>query len=575
MAKETFEANSVLGIDIGSNNTRAILFDVVEDSYHFIASGIAPSSHGEPYFDIGQGVFESILRLQETTGRMLLDNDGNLLIPSRVGGEGVDRFVVTISCSSFLKIVTFGLLNDVSLSAVNKLAYSIYGKVVESIGINDRRPQSVQLDAVLAAEPDLILFAGGTDDGASRSILRMSSLIANILEIMHPARRPRILYCGNAKLGKRISDGFSRLTQVKVTRNIHPTIDDEVLEPALKDLDEMVLDMQQKKLGGLDRMAPLCSTPPIHSNQGFHDVIRFLGRQYDPAKGVLAIDIGGTHSVAAYANHNFSTLHTLGYGLGTGISSIAEKSEIKNLMMWLDGSRSEEEVMDYLWQRSLYPNSIASNQSDLDLELAATRHILRLIMNDLDLRGALPSNRFEPILISGSALNRTITPEQSLLVILDGVQPLGICPLILDKHGMLALLGAAGRLDPLLPVQVLESTAFTNLATVINAVSSAKPGSVIMQARLVYANGSYLDAEIKQGSIISLPLASGEAGELQLKMLRRTVIEEVNIFNEPFMVRGGVCGVVIDARERPLRLPENAEKRRELFHNWKFMLGGK
>jgi hypothetical protein len=41
----------------------------------------------EPYFDIGQGVFDSILRLQETTGRMLLDNDGNLLIPSRVGGE--------------------------------------------------------------------------------------------------------------------------------------------------------------------------------------------------------------------------------------------------------------------------------------------------------------------------------------------------------------------------------------------------------------------------------------------------------------------------------------------------------
>lgn len=243
--------------------------------------------------------------------------------------------------------------------------------------------------------------------------------------------------------------------------------------------------------------------------------------------------------------------------------------------MWLDGSRSEEEVMDYLWQRSLYPNSIATNKTDLDLELAATRHILRLIMRDLELRNALPTNRFEPILISGSALNRTVTPLQSLLVILDGIQPLGICPMILDKHGMLGILGAAGRLDPLLPVQVLESTAFTNLATVINAVSNAKPGSAIMQARLVYANGSYLDAEIKQGSILSLPLASGETGELQLKMLRRTVIEDVNISNEPILVRGGVCGVVIDARGRPLQLPEQAEKRRELFHNWEFMLGGK
>lgn len=575
MSKETFEANSVLGIDIGSINTRAILFDVVEESYHFIASGVAPSTHVEPFFDIGQGVFDSISRLQETTGRMLIDNEGNLLIPSRVGGEGVDRFVVTVSCSSFLKIVTFGLLNDVSLDSVNKLAYSTFGKVVESISINDRRPLNVQLDAVLAANPDLILFAGGTDGGASRSILRMSSLIANILEVLPPNQRPRILYCGNVKLGKRLIDGFSRITQVKVTRNIHPTIDDEVLEPALKDLDEIVLDLQQTKLGGLDRIAPLCSTPPVLSSQGFHNVIRFLGKQYDPAKGVLAIDIGGTNTVAAYANHNASSLHTFSYGLGSGISSIVDRTGIKDLMLWLDGTRSEEEVLDYLWQRSLYPNSIAVNQSDLDLELAATRHILRLIMRGLELRNALPSNRFEPILISGSALNRSVTPEQSLLVILDGIQPLGICPLILDKHGMLALLGAAGRLDPLLPVQVLESTAFTNLATVINAVSNTKPGGVIMQSRLVYANGSYLDAEIKQGSIVSLPLASGETGELQLKMLRRTVIEDVNINNEPIVVRGGVCGVVIDARGRPLQLPESAERRRELFHNWEFMLGGK
>jgi hypothetical protein len=84
-----------------------------------------------------------------------------------------------------------------------------------------------------------------------------------------------------------------------------------------------------------------------------------------------------------------------------------------------------------------------------------------------------------------------------------------------------------------------------------------------------------LDSEIKQGSIISFPLAAGETGQLQLKAVRRTAIEDVNIANEPITVRGGVCGIVIDARGRPLQLPQDPARRSELFRSWEFMLGGK
>lgn len=575
MAQGTYEAHSVLGIDIGSVHTRALLFDVVEDSYHFIASGIAPSTHEEPFFDIGDGVFSAIAKLQSVTGRMLLDNEGDLIIPSRVGGEGVDRFVMTTSCGTGLNIVTFGLLNDVSLESVNRLAYSTYGRVVESIGINDRRAVHTQLDTVLAARPDLILFAGGTDGGANRSVQRMSNLISSILQILPATQRPRVLYCGNHDLAKKLNESFSRFTQVKVSNNVRPTIDEENLEPVLQDLNDLVMDIQYARIGGLKRMAPLCSTPPMLSNQAFHTVIKFLGHLYDPNKGVLGIDIGGAHSVAAYANHQFSTMHTFEYGLGTAITSVIGKNIIQDLMKWLDGSRSEDDVRDYLWQRSLFPNAIATNNTDLAIELAVTRQIIQMIMRDLKIRDSLPFNRFEPVIIGGTAINRAATPLQSLLVILDGLQPLGISPLILDKHAMLPLLGAAGKLDPLLPVQVLESTAFSNLATVVNAVSGAKLGNTILTAHLTYANGTYLDSEVKQGSIISFPLAAGETGQLQLKSVRRTTIEDVNINNEPITVRGGVCGVVIDARGRPLQLPQDPVRRSELFRSWEFMLGGK
>jgi hypothetical protein len=575
MPLETFEANSVLGIEIGSVNTRAILFDVVEESYHFIASGSSPSTHLEPTFDIVEGIYAALANLQTITGRVLLDNDGNLLIPSQAGGEGVDRFVVTTSCGPDIRIVSFGLLGDVSLDSVNKLAYSTYGKVVESIGINDRRPLDVQLDAVLAARPDLILFAGGADGGANRSVMRLSNLITSVMQILPKSQRPRMLYCGNRDLGKKITETFDRFTQVKVTQNVRPSLDEEVLGPALSDLDEMVLDMQYSKVNGLKRMAPLCSTPPVLSNHAFSHVINFLGRQYDPAKGVLGIDIGGSHSVAAFANHRTSVMNTFGYGLGSGISAVAEAPGFQELMKWLDGSLTKEQVLDYIRQKSMYPNAIPTSSTDLSIELAVARHIMRLIMRTLISRHAFPSNRFEPILLSGSVVNRTATPMQSLLAILDGIQPLGISPLILDKHAILPILGVAGMLDPLLPVQILESSAFTNLATVVSTASNSRLGNTILETRLEYSDGTYSEVAVKQGSIVSFPLASGEIGRLQLKPVRQTMIEEVDFPLDSVTVNGGVCGLVIDARGRPLQLPEDAGKRTELFHDWEFMLGTK
>lgn len=40
--------NSLLAIDVGAANTRAVLFDVIEGEYRFVASGLAPSTAEAP-----------------------------------------------------------------------------------------------------------------------------------------------------------------------------------------------------------------------------------------------------------------------------------------------------------------------------------------------------------------------------------------------------------------------------------------------------------------------------------------------------------------------------------------------
>ena len=567
------QAKSVLGLEIGSVNTRGFLFDIVENSYRLIASSSAPSTYLYPLLDIGDAIYEVVTRIQEITGRALMEKNGVLILPTLPTGEGVDQFFINTSCVPSLNVVAAGLLNDVSLDSARKLGDAAYGNLVETIGINDRRPFNLQMDAVLKARPDLIILAGGTDNGATRSLLRTAELITAALNLLPRGIRPQILYCGNQALSGQLLDAFERLTTVRIAPNIRPALEEENLEPALAELNAMIMEKMFEQIGGLKRISPVCTAPPQLSNQGFLQMIKFLGRQYDPLKGVLGVDVGANHSMAAYSSDRVSILNTFNFGLGSGVEEMLRKSEIRDISRWLTSSVLDVVVSDFLWNRSLYPLSVAATREETAIEQAALRQVLRLMMMDLEKREVLPSSRFDPIVLSSSTISHVLDPVRSLFLALDGIQPLGISPLILDKHGILPLLGAIAGKNPLLAVQVLESTAFTNLATAVSITSKARVGSTLLHARLDYADGNYFEAEVKQGSIISLPLPSGSSGMLRLQPTRRVEIEEMTLSREPIKVRGGVCGVVLDARGRPIMLPEDAGRRIDLLKEWEFLLG--
>lgn len=568
MATLLTDVSSVLGIEIGSVNTRAVLFDVVEESYQFIAAGSAASTYGEPYFDVMIGVLDAVNRLQEITGKFFLDLNKKLIIPSHGGVEGVDKFVLTLSCGKDLNVVTFGLLNDVSLETANRLAKTVPVKLLDSFGITDRRSLQNRIDALLDARPDLLIMAGGSDRGATKSVARMANMVASSLQLLPDQDRPKILYCGNHAMTKKVKEILERSTTVIGTNNIRPQIETEDLNKASYDLNQLIVDEQSDRINGLKRVASVCSDQPLLPGIGFQRVIQFLGKQYDPVRGVLGVDLGSSHTVAAYANHHESFLNTLPIGTGIGLENVLQKMAAAEIVKWLPEPVAEAEVMEYLWQKTIFPQSLPITKTDLDIELALIRQILAMTMQELTNYASIMSRSFEPILISGASLTHSATPWQVLLTLMDGIQPVGIAPLVVDKHGILSLLGAAAKTNPLLPVQVLESTAFINLATVVTVESEARYGSILMQGTLQTHAGNRREFTVRQGSIVSLPLAFGEPGLLTLKPQKKLKITDIEISDEPIKVKGGVCGLVFDARGRPLVLPSDGPQRRELLNQW-------
>jgi hypothetical protein len=466
-----------------------------------------------------------------------------------------------------------GLLGGVSLESIHRLANSVSGSVVESLSLNDRRMPEEQVDALIRARPDLVLLGGGTERGASRSVLKMTELVSLALRILPAPKRPQVVYSGNQALARRIKENLEGLTTVHVTPNVRPTIDVEDLNAALEILSKVVADIRAQQIGGLSTVVTVSSTPVKSTAYAFSRMVRFVSRLQDTNRGVLGVDLGANSTVIAAAsggrNQCLNVLTPL--GIGVGLAPVLNQVRLADLLQWLPFAAQENDVRDAIWQKGAYPAALPITGEALAIEQALARELLRLAMRQTAARWPEMAPGCEVMLVCGATLTRAPTLGQGLLMVLDGIQPTGITKVLMDPQGLLPSLGAAAEINPLLPVQMFESGALTHLGSVITPVSRARRGTPVLRIRLEVEGGGDHRLEVKQGSLVRLPLKPGQAARAQLTLLHGARIDG---WREGSSIRlvGGALGAVIDARGRPLRLPSDPQQRFDLLKAWSLAL---
>ena len=578
------EGDSVLAIDVGSATTRAMLFDVVESRYRFIAIGQSPSTAHAPFNDISAGIGEAIERLEEITGRNFVDEDQTLISSVQEDGSGVDAITATVSAGATLRIVAAGLLSDVSLKSAKNLAEATYARVVESISLNDPRKEEEQIDAILKANPDLIIIAGGTDNGASHSLKKIIEVIGLAAYLMPKDERPAILFAGNQEMAKEVRETLEALSSsLHTTSNIRPSVTTEDLRPARAALAKAFVDIRKKQIPGIDALDMWAGGRTLPSVFAEGRIIHLLSKLYGAEKVLLSVNLGASAATLSVGFGN--KLQTKVYphlGLGASVSELLNYTNLENIARWLTIDVSSQRISDYIYTKVLYPNSIPATKEDLQIEQALGREALRIAAESTQKKlpdgvPALKKNLlplFEIILAGGSVLSNAPTFGQSLLILLDAFQPTGVTTIILDKNNLLPALGATADINSILPVQALESGAFVNLATVVSPVSSARYGTSILKASLRRADGSVSTEEVKQGGFKLLPLRIGETADLSLQPLRRANIGRGAGKRISRKVDGSALGIVLDGRGRPLDLTSDDVRRRELIKKWLWTLGG-
>lgn len=585
MPASQVNADSLLAVDVGTVTTRAALFDVVEGNYRFIASGHSPTTAVAPYRDVSEGVHQAIEKLEAVTGRKFLGEGYQLIMPTSQGA-GVDTFAATHSAGPTIKTAVVALLDEVSLESTQRLARSTYTQVVETIGLNDVRKPEEQIDSLVKFHPDLILVAGGTDGGATRSVQRLIETVGLACYLLPSDKRPALLFAGNQDLADEVRRSLQPLTSaLGIGSNLRPGIDIEDLQPAHNALIELYNHVRGIQMHGLEELNNWAGNTLVPTASAEGRMIRFLSTVYDSSKGILSVDLGASAATVAAA---FGGKLTLGVypqlGLGEGLVNLLRYTKVEDILKWIPFEIPAEAVINYLYQKSIHPASIPATPEDLAIEQAVARQSLKVALNIAGKdfprkirRAALNlTPYFEPILAAGSVITRAPTLGQGLLLLLDAIQPVGITTMILDQNYLLPALGAAAMRNSVLPIQILESGAFLGVATVVTPYINARLGTPVLNARLISQNGNENRVEVKQGALEILPLPVGQSGRLFLEPLNHA---DLGIGPRPpredgIPVNGTALGVVFDARGRPLRFPADNARRCDLIKKWLWTLGG-
>lgn len=584
MAEPQYRAETILAADFGTCTTRVSLFEVVDGVYRHVASGEAPSTTEPPYAEASEGMRYALAQLQEITGRHMLDDTARLIIPVGADGSGCDVFVATVSAGAPIRTVLVGLLPDVSLKSARRVADSSYLSVVDAISLSDRRRQEQQIDAIVKAKPDLILIAGGTDGGAVTAMTQLAETVGVGCYLLPPDQRGRALFMGNSAVKERINEMLGGVLPVSTTVNVQPALGQELVDPVRAELARVVKDVRLRQIGGLADLDYYAAGHVYPTAQAEGQIIRFLSRSLKTPRGVMSVNVGSAStSIAAAFNGELFLSVASDLGVGVHAHNTLTSASMRQFTDWIPGGMSDEDFRTFVLTRSTYPHTLPVENDDLFREYALARLALRSALRRARVYwpASAPGPRgdllpyMETIIGGGAVLARAPSAGAAAMLLLDALQPVGVTTLALDRGHFLAALGAVAYANPLAAMQVLESDALTTLGTAISVVApGARAGDVICTARMIDGSGQETRLDVTYGSVEILPLPLGQSAKLALKPNASADIGFGAGRGKTVEPVGGVVGVIIDARGRPLMLPSDAAQRSDLVQKWTWKFTG-
>jgi uncharacterized protein (TIGR01319 family) len=586
--EELLELESILVADCGSIATRVALIDLVADEFRLVATGETATTVEVPWSRISIGVREAIRQIERLTGRVLLSGQEQLILPEREDGGGVDAFVATVDAAIPLQVAVVGLIGRFSVDSLLKATEGSYVVVRNVVARDDRTSEGggestmvAMVRDTLRNRPDAILLGGGIEGGAVEPVLETAMDVATALAASEEGGKVHVVFAGNRDARTDIVRILGDSTNLHVVDNVRPTLADEDLGAAQEEIRSLYRETKMGRVPGFGELKSWVSAPVMATAEGLELALRYLSRAYQ--LDTVAVDVGGsaTHVAGVIGGRLGSTVSAQ-LGMGYGIRSILDEVGIDRILRWLPFEMDEDQAYNQILNKALRPMTVPETVEGLLLEQAAAREAISLTLERARGRwlgsGADPVEEHVPpvdlIVGRGGVLSEAPVRGLAVLILLDAIQPTGICALALDQASLLPQLGALASLHPLAATQVLARDGILKLGTAISLTGSGKEGAVALKLKIDYDDGQTLRVEVPYGAMEVIPLMEGKRAVVELRPSSRF---DVGLGKKgkgaTTELDGGVLGIIVDARGRPLSLPGDGEKRRAKIREWMGELG--
>lgn len=605
----TEKLKRILATDCGSTTTKAILIEYIDGEYRQTVRGEAPTTVEAPLNDVTKGVLNAVNELEELA-RLKYDNqkivfieDEKIIIP-RDGDRGVDAYVSTSSAGGGLQMMVTGVVAKMTGESAERAALGAGAIVMDLIASNDKRPNYEKIERIRHLRPDMILLAGGVDGGTTKHVAELSELIAaaDPKPRLGSSYKLPIIYAGNNTAIDIVKDTLAEKVDLIITDNLRPTLERENLGPARDKIHDLFMEHVMAQAPGYSKLMswtvgpkdgeyqniPIMPTPAAVGN-----IMQTIAKVENIE--VLGVDIGGaTTDVFSVFTEEFVFNRTVSANLGLSysISNVLASTGLNNIQRWVPFEINPSDLRNMIKNKMIRPTTIPQLLEELVLEQAIAKEALRLAFLQhkefaVTLKGTQKSrsisDAFEQsvsgetivdmmsldlLVGSGGVLSHAPRRNQTAMMLLDAFLPEGVTKLAVDSIFMMPQLGVLAEISDKAAAEVFQKDCLIHLGTSVAPVGNAKIGQPVLSVSIELPDGSVFEEEIAFGEIRLIPLGVEEKAKALFKPKRGFDVGKGKNQEMQTELTGGVVGIIIDTRGRPLHLPADPALRVSLLKKW-------
>jgi uncharacterized protein (TIGR01319 family) len=591
LGKPTEEMQYIIATDVGSTTTKARFFHKKDGEWRFLVAGEAPTTVEAPYEDVTLGVQNAVREVEELTGHKLLALEGGMIIPYD-GEKGVDLYCTTSSAGGGLQMMVAGLIKSMTAESANRAALGAGAIVMDVIARDDGRQTYQKIKRIRSLRPDMILMAGGTDGGASQHVMEIAELIkaAEPKPRLGVAYELPLVYAGNKALRSQIEELLKEGFALDMVENIRPVLEQENTEPARRAVHELFMEHVMSHAPGYNRLMTWTEIDIMPTPAGEGMAIQLIANTYK--KHVLGVGLGGaTTNIYSIVEGRFVRSVSANLGMSYSVTNVMKETGIQNIMRWIPFNLDTEEVASRLMNKMIRPTTIPQTLEDLIVEHSVAREALRLglqhhrtiatRLKGIQLERTI-SDMFEQAVEdsyvkmmdidicagTGGLLSHAPRRIQSMLILTDAWQTEGVTRMMQDSVFMMPHLGVVSTVYRDAAWSIFDKDCLVKLGTSIAATGQVKFGEPVMDIDIEMPNGAKLSEKMMLGDLKLIPLGADEEAKIIVEPANKYDVGAGPGKELETTVHGGVVGLLLDARGRPIYFPEDDQQRMDLLLKW-------